>query len=971
MIEFYRMFWTTLDRMPLRLKTMAVCVYTAIVAGAILFVLVAATVAPQDFDFWQKCTWLGSQIIGTGFGPLAITLGALALGVQAWANARASSRFYAVRQRMREGETPEPEAICRALDELAVYPLKASGVSLVLWIVQAVLWWVSLDAMEVLPRYISLFISAGIFFEGFIATPYQYHVFKLQTERDYLHLERRLDEPYFPERARFVTITKKLGGSITILLFFSLLALGASNLLLAWQGVQTQTTQVGRSLLETTSLSIANLRDKVEAQSQFSQQIYGAQDFLYGGAPDLDTRDTSEILLERVGKQLDDLGERVGQYFFLLDPDGDVRHRAVPGKVSEAGVRETMEEADAVLGDVRDRIRAQESTRFIKEESVETQGLFLALPIEWPGGQSWYLGTFYTGEELRSSVWGITKVSAGLIAVMIVVGLIIAFLIAYDASRSLNHMTSRAVRVSEGDLSETSLILVSEDEVGVLARALSSMFRSYHRTLQSIETTAQSLDSATTEIEQVSKKVADGAEIQVSSSKETNENMSVLLASIKSIGENVEVLASSAEESSSSIFEMGSTIEEVASSVSQLFDAIDDSTSVVTQMVASIRQVAESAQELSGITSDTALSIDDMAQAIRLVEQDAADTRDISERTASDAQAGALSVQQTIEGIQEIRKSVQAASGVIETLNESTNSIGNILNYIRDVADQTNLLSLNAGIIAAQAGEHGKGFAVIAKEVSTLAERTGRYTREIERLIAEVQTNAKDAIIAMEAGTTSVNAGVELSTRAGEALQKILASAQQASERISSIANTAADQSQSAQKVARAIGGLTNMAQQIAKATEEQNRGSEQILNTAERMRNVAAVVKKTTQEQSRSSKQITQAIENINDMVRYINDSQREEVVTCERVVGLVRNINQVTLQNFDNVMNLERAIEVLRRQSGSLKDQLDRFELDGRKNGSTPVEPGKQPAKTSGTSKPGKDSASKTSPESPAAKA
>ncbi|MEW6774966.1 MAG: methyl-accepting chemotaxis protein [Bdellovibrionota bacterium] len=921
--QIYMTLWNLLDRLPLRVKTLLTCGYTSFLAIVILFALLAGTVGPREMGVFQRAGWLGERFMGSGFIPAVFALLVVTLIIQSWANGRASRNLQEAIDRESAGKEIDEALIKGSLDELAVFPVKAATISLLLWIATALSWWIVLNWTGRLSNDINLFIAAGIFCEGFIAFPYQYYIFKLQTERDYAWLSERLGKDYFPERARFVTIRKKLGGSITVLVFFSLLALFASNLLLAWEGVRHQTARVGEQLLNASALGIAGIRHELEEAANRRQSYV---DFLSGAEPE---RPVGEILLERAKVYLQGVEEKVGQHYYLFDETGRARH----GDLGELP-KEMFDQA--IEG-----IRNSGGQLFLREESPRTQDLFLAAAVEWTEGRRWYLGTFYPRAYMVESIRDITVVSISLILVMIAVGLLTAFLIASDTSSSLNRMARVTGKASAGDLSSTSIRVISEDEVGALARSLTEMLGSFRGTLRSIETSSSNVDAATADIDGVARQVSGGAEIQVASSKETTQNMNVLTASIRSIGENVEVLARSAEESASSIFEMGTTIEGVAGNVSQLFDAVDDSTSVVTEMVASIRQVAESVETLSEIAVDTARSMEEMTQSNRQVEEEAVEARRLAEQTSKTAQAGALSVQQTIEGIQEIRSSVGAARGVIEKLQQSANAIGNILNYIHDVADQTNLLSLNAGIIAAQAGEHGKGFAVIAKEVSTLAERTARYTREIARLIETVQGNAKDAAIAMQAGQGAVDAGVDLSRRAGETLEKILTSAEQSSQRAYSIAATASDQTASAKRVSQAIDRASQMAQQIAKATQEQSRGSERILKAGEKVRDIAALVKKTTQEQAKSSKQITQSIENINDMVRYINESQREEVTTCDRVGQLVENINKVTLQNFDHSMNLDRAVEVLRRQSATLKAHVSRFKLSVNGNGTHPAKP------------------------------
>jgi methyl-accepting chemotaxis protein len=162
----------------------------------------------------------------------------------------------------------------------------------------------------------------------------------------------------------------------------------------------------------------------------------------------------------------------------------------------------------------------------------------------------------------------------------------------------------------------------------------------------------------------------------------------------------------------------------------------------------------------------------------------------------------------------------------IRKLGEATQEIGEIASVIDDISDQTNLLALNAAIEAARAGEHGRGFAVVADEVRKLAERTTGATKQIADMIKDIQKQTKEAVIAMEQGNKEVVSGIELTDKAGDALNRIQSSSQEVSDLITQIAAASEEQSATTEEISKNVVG-------ISQATAESARQIEQVANTS------------------------------------------------------------------------------------------------------------------------------------------
>ena len=196
-------------------------------------------------------------------------------------------------------------------------------------------------------------------------------------------------------------------------------------------------------------------------------------------------------------------------------------------------------------------------------------------------------------------------------------------------------------------------------------------------------------------------------------------------------------------------------------------------------------------------------SIGAMASSIEEVSGNAERGADVARHSVDVAHKGGDAVRRTIDGMNTIRETIQETSKRIKRLGESSQEIGNIVELISDIAEQTNILALNASIQASMAGEAGRGFAVVADEVQRLAERAANATKQIEVLVRTIQTDTNEAVVSMERSTTDVVGGALLAENAGAALQEIEQVSNQIASLVQNISASARSQSTAAQNIAR------------------------------------------------------------------------------------------------------------------------------------------------------------------------
>jgi methyl-accepting chemotaxis protein len=519
-----------------------------------------------------------------------------------------------------------------------------------------------------------------------------------------------------------------------------------------------------------------------------------------------------------------------------------------------------------------------------------------------------------------------------IIILFLVVGLASIVIVNVAATRLLVRpvrlVQEQAARFAEGDFASVDELDVNVGgEIGDLVQAIRKMADSLRIMITDITASSNELDMVSNSLQATSGQVASSAKNQVDEVENTSTAMARIGESVAQVGEQMQKVSSTSEEITTSIFEQAASSEEIALNIDKLSESSEHVNSSIIQVSSNIQQISGSVNTLRDESDVTASSVAEMEASIRQVMQGAKDTAEIASTVHNDAEAGHRAVTETIDGMQRIKSSSQAVSAAIKSFSEQTENIGSILSVINNLADETNLLALNAAIIAAQAGEHGRGFAVVADQIKELADQTSLSTREIVDIIEGVRGESRNAVTAIIEVEKSINEGETLSVQSGAMLQKIVDGAQQAVTEMERISNATNEQVHGSGLIRASMQNVSDMVHQIVTAIDEQGKGSHIITTAAERVRDLVGQINSSIHEQSQASRSVASGMQDVNDMIKKVFTACEEQMAESKQITTAIDNIKTSAQQSLNSSSDVNGAVGSLEEQVTKLQTAVSRF--------------------------------------------
>lgn len=484
-------------------------------------------------------------------------------------------------------------------------------------------------------------------------------------------------------------------------------------------------------------------------------------------------------------------------------------------------------------------------------------------------------------------------------------------------------------QVTAGDLA-VDLPTGSRDEIGTIAEGVRFLVERLAATIARINTIALNVSEAMQQLNRTFERVTGVVGDQQASIGEMAGAVQSASESQKTIVVHTEQLLSLSSDNSSALLELRATTEEIAGSAEKLNDNINNSYTTLTQLTESSRQVVAMADEVSSAIEASSASVEEIFSSLKEVERIVRESARLSDQTTSIiSEKGVVAVEDAARSMTSIESFIAVLTASIDGMGERSQSIGKVLAVIGEVTEQLQLLSLNAQIIAAQAGSHGQGFAVVADEMRELSGRTANSTREIESIISAIQGEIMGVVRGAQDAVKLVRDSREVVNRTSEVFQETLDSSRLATEMSRRIERASMEQNRGLEMVVSAIEQVKSRIFQVNRAMAEQTQNTAYLLRNLSPIRESMNMTQGATKEQVRSVRLIGDNIELANRKTAEISGASQQQQQVNAGILGATESLLTLAGEAAAQVKGNVGSLTSLDEEIASLKHELRQFKI------------------------------------------
>jgi methyl-accepting chemotaxis protein len=506
----------------------------------------------------------------------------------------------------------------------------------------------------------------------------------------------------------------------------------------------------------------------------------------------------------------------------------------------------------------------------------------------------------------------------------------ISFAIARQLQRAvwvpIQQLILHSRAVSDGDLSRRSEV-AERGELGALVTAFSEMSERLRGLADQVRTNTTAVATAIGELRGSSEAIASDARRQAGGVARTSESLQGIGQSVKEINASIEALASEAQRSTEINRETDTAMEGLAKGTDSLSGSIEGNAASIAEMTASMAEISESVRVLQSAAQESGRTLESFSEASQRIREIGAEGHQVSTASMEAARAGLETVSQTIQGMAEVRRSFDEIQGAVLDLSGQLESIREFVGVIDGIAGSTSLLALNARIIAAQAGEHGSAFAVVAHEVAALADQATRSAQEIAGKVQSVGKAANEVVGAVSRGSQRVAAGAEQSNQAGRVLQRICDQSERLQGMVTEVRQTTERQSAAVTEVLGSLGEVLKRVGGIERALGEQAHSTQGISTAAQGLTDLAEQVRNAMLLQRSRSQSMSTSVEGMRAQIAGILAATRRQAAQGDEIDGALRVFREGSDASLARSAALLAIVQTLSARSSQLEREVQRF--------------------------------------------